>query len=152
MRKADVPYCIKTSNVKYIMFNIIIHCLRLLKISTCNTLTTNGFFFCFRADNNMVPYNDKLLSTNTLVEVNNYQLTLTKQMDCDVDQVTNLVQQYVSEYALIFSTKSQIIYYLPARQRNQFSSLCSVLEHQKQYLKLLNIEITNITTEKIYTK
>ena len=69
-----------------------------------------------------------------------------------IDQVTNVVQQYVPEYTLMANTEAQIIYSLPARKLNQFGPLYYALEFQKQNYKMNNIKITNPTTGDIYPK
>lgn len=71
---------------------------------------------------------------------------------CNVDQVTNIVQQYVPECLLMANMKEQIIYNLPAKRRNQFGPLYSALEFQKQNFKLQNVKITNSTMGDIYPK
>jgi len=86
------------------------------------------------------------------LDAGNYKLIITKYVDCNVDQVTNLVQQYVRECTLISNKEAQIIYNLPAARRNQFSPLFSALEFQTQNFKLQSIKITNSTTGDIYPK
>lgn len=73
-------------------------------------------------------------------------------IDCNVDQVTYLVQQYVPESSLMANMDLQIAYTLPAQKRNQFGSLFSALEFQKQNLKVNSIKITNPTMGEIYPK
>jgi hypothetical protein len=79
-------------------------------------------------------------------------LIITKEVDCNVDLVTNLVHQYVPESTLMANLETQIVYNLPAKQRNQFGSLFSALEFQKQNFKLISVKITNPTTGDIYPK
>lgn len=86
------------------------------------------------------------------VDAGSYQLIITKQDDCNVNQVTNLVQQYVPEYTFMSNTKTQIMYNLPARKRNQFDPLFYALELQKQNFKMTHVKITNSTTGDIYPK
>lgn len=100
----------------------------------------------------MLDDNDELSSINTPVDSGSFQLVITKEADCNVDQVTNLVQQYVSEYSLMSNTKTQIIFKLPARKKNQFGPLFSAFEFQKQNFKLLGVKITNSTMGDIYPK
>lgn len=99
----------------------------------------------------MLDDNDEL-SNNTPVDAISYQLVITKQTDCNDDQVTNLVQTYVSEYSLMSNTKKQIIYNLPGWQRNQFGQLFSAFENQKESLKLLSVKITHSLMGDIYPK
>lgn len=100
----------------------------------------------------MVDDNDELSSINTPVDAGSFQLVITKEADCNVNQVTNLVQQYISECSLMSNTKTQIIYQLPARKRSQFGPLYSAFEFQKQNFKLLSVKITNSTMGDIYPK
>jgi len=93
-----------------------------------------------------------LSSINTPVDVGIYQLIINKQADCNVDQVTNLVQQYVPECTLMANLETQIMYNLPTRKKNQFGQLFSALEFQKQNFKLTSIKITNPATGDIYPK
>jgi len=86
------------------------------------------------------------------VDASNYQLLITKNIDCDVDQVTNLVQHYVPECLLMVNLDEQIMYNLPSRKRNQFGSLFSALEFQKQNFKLKSVKITNPTMGDVYPK
>jgi len=79
-------------------------------------------------------------------------LIITKEVDCNVDQVTNLIQQYVPESILMDDMEMQIIYNLSARRRNQFGALFSALEFQKQNFHLKSVKITNPTTGDIYPK
>ena len=62
-------------------------------------------------------------SINTPVDAGSYQLIITKEVDCNVDQVTNLIQQYVPEFILMADMEMQIIFNLPARKRNQFGAV-----------------------------
>ncbi|XP_026811930.1 ATP-binding cassette sub-family A member 3-like isoform X2 [Rhopalosiphum maidis] len=89
-------------------------------------------------------------SINTPVDAGTYQLIITKDVDCKVDQVTNLIQQYVPEFILMANMEMQVIFNLPARKRNQFAALFSALEFQKQNFGLKNVKITNSTTGDIY--
>lgn len=107
-------------------------------------------YFFNRAEKNIHDDNDEL-SMNTPIDAGSYQLIITKQVGCNIDQVTNLVQQYVPECSLM-NIETQIIYNLPARKRNQFGSLFSALEFQKQNFKLTSVKITNPTTGDIYPK
>lgn len=100
----------------------------------------------------MLDDDDELSSINTSVDHGTYQLVIMKQADCNVDQMTNLVQQYVPEYSVMSNTKTQIIYKLPAVKRNQFGPLYSSFEYQKQNFKFLSVRITNSTTGDIYPK
>jgi len=93
-----------------------------------------------------------LSSVNTPIDAGNYQLIITKEIDCNIDQVTNLVQQYVPECILMANLETQIMYNLPARKRNQFRQLFSALEFQKQNFKLTSNKITNSTIGDIYPK
>lgn len=95
---------------------------------------------------------DELSSINTPVDAGSYQLIITKEINCNFDQVTSLVQQYVPECILMTNSETQIIYSLPARKRNQFNQLLSALDFQKQKFKLSSIKITNPTTGDIYPK
>ncbi|XP_050431314.1 phospholipid-transporting ATPase ABCA3-like isoform X2 [Adelges cooleyi] len=82
----------------------------------------------------------------------NYQLIITKQVDCNIDNVTALVKQYVPEFSLMANLSLQLVYNLPSRSRSQFSTLFSGLEFQKENLKIESIKITNPTTGDIYPK
>lgn len=95
---------------------------------------------------------DELSSLNSPIDSGSYQLIITKQSDCNVDLVTNLVKQYVFECVLMLNLDAQIVYTLPARKRNQFGPLFSALEFQKQNFKLINVKITNPTTGDVYPK
>lgn len=112
--------------------------------------------FCIRAERKLSDDDDDdddgLSSLNSPVDSGNYQLFITKQIDCNVDKITNLVQQYVPEYSLMSNLEAQIMYNLPARKRSQFGPLFSALEFQKQNFKLNSIKITNPTTGDIYPK
>ncbi|KAL5235297.1 hypothetical protein ACI65C_002707 [Semiaphis heraclei] len=94
--------------------------------------------------------NDGVSSISTPVDAGSYQLIITKEVDCNVDQVTNLVQQYDPEFILMADMDMQIIYNLTARKRNQFGALFSALEFQKQNFHLKSVKITNPTTGDIY--
>lgn len=93
---------------------------------------------------------DDTSSISTPVGAGTYQLVITKDDDCKVDQVTNLIQQYVPEFILMANMEMQIIFNLPARKRNQFGALFSALEYQKQNFRFKNAKITNSTTGDIY--
>lgn len=111
------------------------------------------WFLFIRSEKDVINDNGELLSNNTPVDASSYQLFITKQADCIVDQVTNLIQNYVSEYSLMSNTQKQLILYnLPGWQRNQFGSLYSALENQKQNSKLSSVKITNSITGGIYPK
>lgn len=86
------------------------------------------------------------------MDFGSYQMIINKQDDFNVNQVTNVVQQYVPEYTLMANTETQIVYSLPARKRDQFGPLYSALEFQKQNFNINNIKITNPTTGDIYPK
>lgn len=96
--------------------------------------------------------NDDVASINTPVDTGSYQLIITKEDDCNIDQVTNLIQQYVPECILMGDMEMQIIFNLPARKKNQFGALYSALEFQKQNFHLKSVKITNPTTGDIYPK
>lgn len=108
------------------------------------------YLLFFRAEKNIVNNDDELISTP--VDSNSYQLIIIKEDDCNITQVTRLVQQYVSECSLMANMDEQIIYNLPARKRNQFGFLYSALEYQKTNLNLRSMKITNPTTGDIYPK
>ncbi|XP_026821418.1 ATP-binding cassette sub-family A member 3-like [Rhopalosiphum maidis] len=93
---------------------------------------------------------DDISSVNTPVDGNSYQLIIAKGVDCNVDQVTNLIQQYVPEFILMDETEMQIIFNLPATKKNQFGALFSALEFQKENFQMKNIKIINSTTGGIY--
>lgn len=93
---------------------------------------------------------DDVSSINTPVDSGSYQLIITKEVGFNVDQVTNLIQQYVPEFVLMADMEIQIIFNLPARKRNQFGALFSALEFQKQNFHLKSVKITNPTTGDIY--
>lgn len=82
----------------------------------------------------------------------NYQLIIAKQTDCDTDQVTNFVKQYVPECSLIASTEMQIIYNMPAEKLKSFGHLFAALEIQKSNFHINSVKITNPTTGEIYPK
>ncbi|XP_060852919.1 phospholipid-transporting ATPase ABCA3-like isoform X2 [Rhopalosiphum padi] len=103
-----------------------------------------------KAERNIHNDDDDISSINTPVDAGTYQLIITKDVDCKVDQVTNLIQQYVPEFILMANMEMQIIFNLPARKRNQFAALFSALEFQKQNFGLKNVKITNSTTGDIY--
>jgi len=110
-------------------------------------------FIYFRAEKKISDDdNDDVASINTPVDSGSYQLIITKEDDCNIDQVTNLIQQYVPECTLMGDTEMQIIFNLPARKRNQFGALYSALEFQKQNFHLDSVKITNPTTGDIYPK
>ncbi|XP_060873175.1 phospholipid-transporting ATPase ABCA3-like isoform X2 [Metopolophium dirhodum] len=94
--------------------------------------------------------NDDVASINTPVDSGSYQLIITKEDDCNINQVTNVIQQYVPECILMGDMEAQIIFNLPARKRNQFGALYSALEFQKQNFHLKSVKITNPTTGDIY--
>lgn len=106
----------------------------------------------FRAEKSIQDNDDELSSINTPVDAGYYQLIITKEDGCDVDQVTNLVRQYIPESLLMANTSLQIMYNLPARKRNQFGPLYSALDFHHKNLKLENVKITNPTTGDIYPK
>lgn len=91
-------------------------------------------------------------SIYSLIDVGDYQLIINKTLACKVDRVTNLIQHYVPECSLTANMEMEIIYTLPAGKRNQFGSLFSALNFQKQNLKLISIKITNSTLGVIYPK
>uniref|UniRef100_A0A2S2QYG5 ATP-binding cassette sub-family A member 3 n=1 Tax=Sipha flava TaxID=143950 RepID=A0A2S2QYG5_9HEMI len=104
-----------------------------------------------KAEKNILDDDDgELSSPNTPLDASSCQLIITKEVDCNVDLVTNLVHQYVPESTLMANLETQIVYNLPAKQRNQFGSLFSALEFQKQNFKLISVKITNPTTGDIY--
>ncbi|XP_025190796.1 ATP-binding cassette sub-family A member 3-like isoform X2 [Melanaphis sacchari] len=103
-----------------------------------------------KAENNIYDDDSDGSSINTPVDASTYQLIITKEIDCKVDQVTNLIQQYVPEFILMANMDTQIIFNLPARKKNQFGALFSALEFQKQNFHLKNVKITNSTTGNIY--
>jgi len=109
-------------------------------------------FLSFRAEKNIHDDDDDISSISTPVGAGTYQLIITKDDDCKVDQVTNLIQQYVPEFILMANMEMQIIFNLPARKRNQFGALFSALEYQKQNFRFKNAKITNSTTGDIYPK
>jgi len=79
-------------------------------------------------------------------------LIIIKDVDCKVDQVTNLIQQYVPEFILMANMEMQILFNLLARKRSRFGALFSALEFQKQNFGLKNVKITNSITGDIYPK
>lgn len=110
-------------------------------------------FIYFRAEKNISDDDDDDVSSiNTPVDSGSYQLIITKEVGFNVDQVTNLIQQYVPEFVLMADMEIQIIFNLPARKRNQFGALFSALEFQKQNFHLKSVKITNPTTGDIYPK
>lgn len=86
------------------------------------------------------------------MDASNYQLLITINIDCDVDQVTNIVQHYVPECLLMVNSDEQILYNLPSRNRNQFDPLFFALEFQKQNFKLKSVKITHPTMGDVYPK
>lgn len=124
--------------------HLIIFCMQVIFI-TCIDFKKN-----FRAEKNILSNDDEL--PNTPLDSSSYQLIITKEVQCNVDQVTKLVQQYVSECSLMANTDEQIIYNLPARKINQFGSLYSALEFKMNDFKLRSVKITNPTTGDIYPK
>lgn len=117
----------------------------------CIYNVTNVKHYCYRAENN-VQNDEDLLSLNTPVDAGSYQLIINKQIECNIDQVTNFVQQYVPECLLMANMEAQIMYNLPARYRNQFGPLYAALKFQEQNFKLNSIKITNSTTGDIYPR
>jgi len=79
-------------------------------------------------------------------------LIITKEVDCNIDQVTNVIQQYVADFILMEDTEIQIIFNLPAEKMNQFGALFSALEFQKQNFHFKSVKIINPTTGDIYLK
>lgn len=110
------------------------------------------FKFVFRAKKNIEDDNNSVSSINCSPMDNGcYQLLITKNIDCDVDQVTNLVKQYVPEGLLMINSGEQLLYNLPSQKISQFGPLYSALKFQKQ-LKLNSVEISNATVGIIYPK
>lgn len=97
------------------------------------------FFFLHRAEKNT-------LNDDGDDDLNNkeddYQLVLTKHYSCNVDLVTQLVQQYVPGSSMMVNRAGRTIYNLPARQIKSFKSLCSMLSKEKDRLQLTSFEIT----------
>lgn len=108
--------------------------------------------FFFRAEKSIINENDDLLSINSPLDSSSYQLFIAKEDGSNVIHITNVIQQYVPEYTLMTNTETQVVFSLPARNRNQFGPLYSALEFQKQNFKVNNIKITNPTTGDIYPK
>lgn len=107
--------------------------------------------YCNRADSS--EHNDKDDSSfNIPVDTGDFQLFITKKIDCNVDEVNNFVQQYVPESLLMANTEEYIMFNLPASRRNQFTQLFSALENQKQNFKINSIKITSPTTGDLYRK
>jgi len=109
-------------------------------------------FIFFRAEDNLPGNKDDTSLINTPVDAGSYQLIITKDVDCNVDEVTNLIQQYVPEFILMADTEMQIIFNLPDGKKNQFGALFSALQLQKQNFHLKSVKITNPTTGDIYPK
>lgn len=105
----------------------------------------------FRAETK-ISHDDDTSSISTPVEGDSYQLIITKGIDCNVDQVTNLIQEYVPDIILLDDTEMQIIFNLPAIKRNQFSTLFSALEFQKENFHMENVKIINSTSGDIYPR
>ncbi|CAH1731091.1 unnamed protein product [Aphis gossypii] len=97
-----------------------------------------------------IPHDDDTSSISTSVDGDSYQLIITKGIDCNVDQVTNLIQEYVPDIILLDDTEMQIIFNLPAIRRNQLTTLFSALEFQKENFHMENVKITNSTSGDIY--
>lgn len=106
--------------------------------------------YCNRAEK--VQNDEDLLSLQISADADNYLLIITKQTDCDIDQVTNFVKQYVPECLLITSTEAQIIYNLPDGERHKFDLLYTDIEMQKQNFKIISVKITNPATGEIYLR
>lgn len=105
----------------------------------------------FRAETK-ISHDDDTLSISTSVDGDSYQLIITKGIDCNVDQVTNFIQEYVPDIILLDDTEMQIIFNLPAIKRNQFATLFSALEFQKENFHMENVKITNSTSGDIYPR
>lgn len=112
------------------------------------------FFFFTRAEKNIQFEIDGLSSVHTSIDMDNYQLVIKKEIDCNVDQVTKLILQYVPECSLITNTETQTIYNLPAVKTNlyEYESLMSILKIEEHNLKLKSCKITSPTLSDIYPK
>ncbi|KAF0758973.1 ATP-binding cassette sub-family A member 3-like [Aphis craccivora] len=97
-----------------------------------------------------ITHDDDTSSISTSIDGDSYQLIITKGIDCNVEQVTNLIQEYVPDIILLDDTEMQIIFNLPAIKRNQFATLFSALEFQKENFHMENVKITNSTSGDIY--
>lgn len=93
-----------------------------------------NYYFCYRSQKNGHG-NDYF-----------YKLSIAKRGDCDIDQVTDVVQQYVPNYKLVVNVDTHIMYKLPASRFDKFGDLYSALESQKQYFNMRSIRITNVIT------
>lgn len=109
-------------------------------------------FIYYRSEQIIPDNEDNTSLINTPVDTGSYQLVITKEVDCNVYEVTNLVQQYVPEFILMADTEAQIIFSLPTGKKNQFGALFSAIEFQKQNFNLKSVKITNPTTGDIYLK
>ena len=76
---------------------------------------------------------------------------MTKGPSCDVEEVTNLVQNAIQE-STCKETRTTLIYNLPVSQVSSFPDLLSKLNEQKNKMEVFNIGLKVTTMEDVFLK
>lgn len=79
-----------------------------------------------------------------------YQLRLLKEENCNVADITNIIQQTVPDAEIKNEIGTLLCYMLPSEQSKCFPDLFEVLERDKQKLGISSIGVSITTLEEVF--
>ena len=81
-----------------------------------------------------------------------YHLIIVKERDCDVSKITDLIKSKVPDAELDMNVAAELSYVLPLEDVPKFENMFSILEKEKNNLKISSFGASQTTMDEVFLR